>query len=206
MKTFNIHTRFILFVLTLAVGLPCATNFAYALEAVRAVPENELAYFYMRERPNYNGAQWIYDDRTHKIVGYAPWDPIQRRYTLFSLDGKYKGFIQATLGFDGIKYYRQAKEVRSNLQYGVPNEEPPYFREFLWYDSKNRYRGLFVKRLGGRPAAIRLPDGELGGEMLNYNKGDVRSVSPIYQPEIDPLRKMMEGVIVNPINPLINNQ
>jgi hypothetical protein len=175
-------------------------------ESAGATPESEMAYFHMRERPNYAGAQWVYDDRTEKLVGYAPWDPIRRRWTLFSRDGKYKGFIQATLGDDGSDYFRRAKEVRNNLQFGVPNERPPRFTQYLWYDSHNKYRGLLVKRLGGRPASVRLPDGELGGQLEYFRRGDIQSESPLYQKQVHPLKQMMEGIEVNPIDPRYKEQ
>lgn len=175
-------------------------------ETAGTTPDLEMGYFYMRERPNYAGAQWVYDDRTHKLVGYAPWDPIQRRWTVFSLDGKYKGFIQATIGDDGLEYMRKDKEFRNHLPVQVPIERPQRFTQFLWYDSHNKYRGLFVTRLGGRPATISMRDGELGGQLELYKRGDIQSESPLYQKQIHPLKQMMEGIEVNPIDPRYKEQ
>jgi hypothetical protein len=175
-------------------------------EPAGSMPASEMAYFYMRERTNYAGAQWVYDDRTDKLVGYAPWDPIRRRWTLFSRDGKYKGFIQATIGDDGFEYSRLDKEFRNNLQFGVRNVRPANFRQYLWYDSHNRYRGLFVKRLGGRSITETLPEGELGGQLGYYVRGDIQSESPLYKKEVDPLKQMMEGIEVNPIDPRYKEQ
>jgi len=31
------------------------------------------AEFYIQPRANYDGAQWIYDQDTSQIIGYAPW-------------------------------------------------------------------------------------------------------------------------------------
>lgn len=188
---------FFMFLMLIGYGTPLL---AQEQEAIGSTPE--MAYFYIRERANYEGAQWVYDDRTHKLVGYAPWDPVQRRWTLFTLDGEYKGYIQATIGDDGFEYFRQQNEFRSNLQYDTRNERPPHFSQYLWYDSHNRYRGLFVKRLGGRPATLKRPDGELGGQLEIYRRGDIQSVSPLYQIQIHPLKKMMEGIEVDPIDPL----
>jgi hypothetical protein len=164
----------------------------------------ELERFYIGSRPNNAASEWIYDDRTRKLVGYAPWDYIRRRWTLFSLDGQYKGFIQATIGDDGHEFIRRRKEGSSSLTSRGPNPKPPHFTQFLWYDSHNRYKGLFVRLLGGRPATVERPDGELGGQLAVYMRGEIQSVPPPYLPEAHPFRRMMEGVEVNPIDPTIS--
>lgn len=200
------------FLLIGMIAIACTTPlFAQQVDALGTPQETdalgtpqEMAYFYIRKRADYDGAEWVYDDRTHKLVGYAPWDPIQRRWTLFSLDGKYKGFIQATVGDDGFDYFRQQGDPRSNFQFGVPNEAPPHFRQYLWYDSHNKYRGLFVKRLGGRPPTVREPEGELGGQLEIYRRGDIQSVSPLYTIQVHPLKKLPPGMEVDIIDPTVN--
>lgn len=207
MQTFNEVKRGAFFFLIAVMVLGCVTTLpAQTGEPAGATPEEEIGYFYMRERPNYAGAQWVYDDRTHKLIGYAPWDPIQRRWTLFSLDGKYKGFIQATIGDDGFEYFRREKEFRNDLQYGVPNEVPPRFTQYLWYDSHNKYRGILAKRLGGRPASVRLPDGELGGQLDYFRRGRIQSEAPLYEKQVHPLKRMMEGIEVTPIDPMYKDR
>ena len=86
---------FVLIVALLCVGCPPLL----AQEQNAAGETSELIDFYITARPNYEGAQWVVSERTQKIIGYAPWDPIQRRWTLFSLEGRYEGFIQATINY-----------------------------------------------------------------------------------------------------------
>lgn len=190
---------FVLMVIFLCAGCPPVL----AQEQDAAGETSELVDFYITARPNYEGAQWVISERTEKIIGYAPWNPIQRRWTLFSLRGTYEGFIQATMGEAGFGWYRSEKEVRSNLQENVAPEEPPFFTQYLWYDKHNRYKGLFVPRLGGRPPTYKLPYGELGGQLIYYAKGDIQSEPPPYQLEVHPLRRLMRGIETKPIDPTI---
>jgi hypothetical protein len=164
--------------------------------------DSELAYVRIRERPNFDGSDWVYDVRTDRLVGYAPWDPARRRWTLFSLEGRYMGFVQATVGDDGYNFHRWGKAVQGNFQDNTANPTSPHFTQYLLYNSNNRYIGLFVRRLGGRPATLKRPDGELGGQLEIYKIGDIQFEPPSYQPEVYPLRKMMEGVDVQPADPL----
>ncbi len=95
----------------------------------------QLAVFNAIPRPNYEGAQWLVDYNTDKIIGYAPWDPQSRQYKLFSLKNEYYGFMRATVGDDN----------------------PPHYTQYVWYDRDNRYKGAIVTRLGGRPRTVDRP-------------------------------------------------
>ena len=163
-------------------------------------PDSEIEYIRIRERPFYRGADWLYDYRTLKLVGYAPWDSNRRRWTLFSLEGQYKGFIQASTGEDGLWYFRRQKYGLSTSSDQEVNRKPRYFTQYLLYDSHNTYTGLFVRRIGGRPATPELPYGELGGQLEFYRRGDVKLEAPSYQPKVDPLRRMKESIEVKPLD------
>lgn len=144
-----------------------------------STPEERLegAFFYLSKEPNYAGAAWIYDAETNKILGIAPWDAVKRRWTLITLNGKYFGYLQATMG----------------------TTKPPHFTQYLWYDKDNRYKGLFVARLGGRPVTPNLPFGELGGERDLYRIGNIPASPPEYEVEVDPLKRFPYGVDVSPV-------
>ncbi len=83
----------------------------------------------------------IKDDKT---VGYAPWDKINRRWTIFNLHGDYRGFIQAIIGQQFIKHQRV------DIWY-------QYYTQYLWYFKDNIYRGVMIASLGGRPKTETLP-------------------------------------------------
>ncbi|MFH1112634.1 MAG: hypothetical protein V1792_01820 [Pseudomonadota bacterium] len=136
------------------------------------------ANFYIEGRPNYNGAQWIFDQHTNNLIGYAPWDAVKRRWTLFNLRGEYYGFIQAIMG-----------------QF----HHPPHYLQYLWYDKDNRYKGFFVRGLGGRPVTPDLPFGELGGQMHVYLFGNFPLDLPDYTIETDPLKQFPLEVDVSPV-------
>lgn len=140
----------------------------------------EQADFYLIPRPNYHNSYWIIDQKDNEIVGYGPWDAVKRRWTLFNLMGQYQGFIQATIG----------------------TTDPPYFNQYLWYDKENRYKGVFVASLGGRPTTPDLPYGELGGNLDIYDKGHVPLQLPSLEVEVDPFRLFPEGMDVEPIHRL----
>ena len=89
----------------------------------------ETTSYYIAARPNYAGSDWVFDQTNNKIIGYAPWDSVQRRWTLFTLTGKYAGFVQATMGATN----------------------PLHYKQYLKYDKDNRYKGVLIARLGGRP-------------------------------------------------------
>ncbi len=135
------------------------------------------ANFKIVPRPNYEGAQWIVNDADNKIIGYAPWDAVKRRWTMFNLRGQYQGFLQATIG----------------------SEQPLDYRQYLWYDKSNRYMGVFIARLGGRPVSPDLPYGELGGNLDYFEKGNIPIEPPDYEVVTDPLKMHPEGVEVEPV-------
>ncbi len=137
----------------------------------------EEANFYVAPRPNYEGSFWVFDQSTNKLIGYAPWDPIKRRWTLFSLNAEYKGFMQATVG----------------------STSPRHFTQYLYYGKENQYKGVFVAALGGRPVTQDLPYGELGGALALNEVGNIPLALPAYQPETDPLRRFPEGVDISPV-------
>jgi hypothetical protein len=103
-------------------------------------------------RGNYENRSWIISIRTGKTIGYAPWNNVTKRWTLISLDSKYMGFIQATVG-----------ELR----------KPEVYTQYLRYDRDNQYTGVMIKALGGGPKTRDLPYGELGGELNPYAIGNL---------------------------------
>jgi hypothetical protein len=137
----------------------------------------ETRSYYIAARPNYAGSNWVFDQRNNKIIGYAPWDSVQRRWTLFTLTGKYAGFVQATLGATN----------------------PVHYKQYLKYDKDNRYKGVLIARLGGRPLTKDRPYGELGGSLDLYEIGNIPMTRPSYQLQIDPLLRFPEGVEFAPI-------
>ncbi len=163
------------------VGVSCGQAVLQELDVLQDYgPEQVLkdANFYIEGRPNYKGAQWIFDQYTNNLIGYAPWDPVKRRWTLFDLKGEYYGFIQAIVG-----------------QF----QHPPHYLQYLWYDKDNRYKGFFVRGLGGRPVTPDLPFGELGGQMHVYLFGDLPLDFPEYTIQTDPLKQFPPGVDVSPV-------
>jgi hypothetical protein len=164
----------VLVALCLASGAPGS---AQLLED--STPDESLdgAFFYIRFRPDYVRAAWVFEGETDRIIGYATWDALRRRWTLFTLKNRYSGFLQATLG----------------------TTSPPHYRQYLWYDKENRYKGLFVSRLGGRPISPDLPFGELGGERDLYARGNIPMRPPEYEIEVDPLKRFPYGVDISPI-------
>jgi hypothetical protein len=137
------------------------------------------ANFYIVKRPNYQGSFWVHNQENNDIIGHAPWDPVNRRWTLFTLTGEYFGFLQATVGA----------------------VSPPHFVQYLWYGKDNEYKGVFVAKLGGRPVTKDLPYGELGGELELFLEGDIPLPPPAYNIELDPLKRFPEGIDVSPVDP-----
>ncbi len=137
----------------------------------------EQANFRLAPRGNYEGAFRIVDEGTGDVIGYAPWDPQNRRWTLFTLRSDYRGFLQATLG----------------------DPSPPHYTQYLYYDRDNRYLGVFIADLGGRPATPDLPYGELGGSLNFYAIGLRPIEMPRLEPETEPLRRFPPGVDIGPV-------
>jgi hypothetical protein len=140
----------------------------------------ETTSYYIAHRPNYAGADWVFSQTNNRIIGYAPWDSVQRRWTLFTLTGKYAGFVQATIG---------------EATY------PIHYKQYLKYDKDNRYKGVLIARLGGRPLTKDRPYGELGGSLDLYEVGNIPTTPPSYQLQIDPLLRFPEGVDFIPLEP-----
>jgi hypothetical protein len=161
------------------VMLCCSALQVWADPLEDLTPEEALegAFFYISFKPNNQRVAWIFQGETDNIIGYAHWDALSRRWTLFTLQNVYSGFLQATIG----------------------TTSPPHFKQYLWYDKENRYKGLFVARLGGRPVTPDLPFGELGGERDLYRIGNIPARQPEFQIEVDPLRRFPQGVDVSPI-------
>jgi len=111
----------------------------------------DKANFRIAAAPNYKGARWIYAVGTGKIIGYARWDTMNRRYTLFDLHGHYYGYFQATLG----------------------NTKNEYYTQYLWYGKDNRYKKVLITGIGGRPVTRDNPYGELGGGLLPHERGNI---------------------------------
>jgi hypothetical protein len=126
----------------------------------------EQAAFAISGTTNYKGARWLISDKTKAVVGYAPWDEIQRRFTLFDLKGRYYGFIQSTIG----------------------DTSNQYFTQYLWYDKNNRYKGIFIVTIGGQPTTPDNPYGELGGMMIPYKIGNIPPKYPKYEEYTGPLK------------------
>lgn len=158
---------------------PGAYAGADPLEESTADEALEAANFYIASRPIYEGAFLVFNQENNDIIGYAPWDPVNRRWTIFTLAGAYFGFLQATVGA----------------------VNPAHFVQYLWYGKENEYKGVFVAKLGGRPVTKDLPYGELGGELDLFLEGNIPLPPPTYQMEIDPLKRFPEGIDVSPVDP-----
>lgn len=139
----------------------------------------ETQNFYLRYLPNYARAHWVFRQDNHHLIGFAPYDAVNRRWTLISLGGKYCGYIQTLIG----------------------DERTDYSKHLAWYGRENQYKGFFVSRLGGRPITPDLPYGELGGEWIIYHIGNFPLELPTYWLEVDPLRRFTEGIDVSPVRP-----
>jgi hypothetical protein len=121
---------------------------------------------------------WVVRIKDNLIIGYAPWDKINRRWTLFNWNGEYRGFIQAIVGQQFIKHNKV------DIWY-------QYYTQYLWYFTDNIYRGVMIASLGGRPKTETLPQGELGGSLDLYSIGYIPPKP--YEPAIyiDPAKRPM---------------
>lgn len=120
----------------------------------------DLGWF-VRTRPGLVNSYWLVEPNTGRIVGWTVWDQFQRRYNLFRMDGRYGGFMQATV---------------------LVPEPYSFHRQYLVYDENNDYRGISIRALGGHstqhihtdpynvltldPPAV--PKPELRGELRFY--------------------------------------
>jgi hypothetical protein len=129
----------------------------------------EEGNFIIKRREMYQHSFWVVEQFVNKIIGYALYDEVRRRFRLFDLTGRYAGFLQATL---------------------VDFKPDKLFKQYLWYGRDNRYRGVFIRNIGGRalpyepriPPQLRYvstgpPPGtygfELGGELQLVRAGNI---------------------------------
>lgn len=140
-------------------------------------------YFKLVPAINYENHFWVVRNKDLKQIGYATWDSVSRRYTMFNFRNEYRGFLQATIG-------------KHNVKDEFGNILPFRFNQYLWYWSDNLYRMLAVPTLGGRPPrTYKLPYGELGGDLQNYAQGNIPGNIPLRPgtpfPAIEPLKGPM---------------
>ncbi len=131
------------------------------------VDDEPLVYssFYIKGRPNYKGSRWVFESGTHRLIGYAMWDAVKRRFTVFDLKGRYYGFYQATIqGF-----------------------YPGFYRQYLKYDKNNRYSYAVMALPGGRPLTAKNRYGELGGQWVLNDKGNITLPDTTPRPSATPL-------------------
>ncbi|MFC1836631.1 hypothetical protein ACFL2Q_18235 [Thermodesulfobacteriota bacterium] len=138
-------------------------DLARAQREAETEPMKFTAY-YISPRLNYLGARWVFQEGTHKLIGFAHWDEVNRRFTVFDLQGKYYGFYQATV--DG--FYRG------------------YFRQFVRYGDENRYDYAITVSPGGRPIHERNPYGELGGVWIRNSMGNITLPDTTPKPDAPP--------------------
>jgi hypothetical protein len=127
-------------------------------------------------------------------VGWATWDPINRRYRLFNMKGDYKGFYQGTIG--------QRRPIEYQPYYDTPpdtgEEGYHHWEQYLAFDKNDRYKGVIILSLGGRPITDANPYGELGGRFLIYHKGNIPVSYPSLRPQIGPY-EYLEDLIGMPL-------
>ncbi len=145
-----IYVGFILFILGIyevsAQEIPYI-DISYAANEAEANDITPKTSFNLERAINYSNRFWVTRNKDRKVVGYAQWDDISRRYTLFNFRDEYRGYAQATIG---EQFYPGA----------LKGQTPHYYTQYLWYWPDNRYRMLAVIALGGRPKTDILPHGE----------------------------------------------
>ncbi|MGO9737419.1 MAG: hypothetical protein ACLPVO_08305 [Desulfomonilaceae bacterium] len=160
------------FVLVISVAsIVCAQEIPY-IDVSIAANEAEghditlKTFFKLVPAINYQDRLWVIRNQDLVRIGYATWDDITRRYTIFNLRNEYRGFIQATIGEQviGEAYYRPGASH--------------YYTQYLWYWKDNLYRMVSIATLGGRPPQrtfppYKLPYGELGHDLLNFAIGNI---------------------------------
>ncbi|MCL5123282.1 MAG: hypothetical protein M1511_02055 [Deltaproteobacteria bacterium] len=138
----------------------------------------ESTLFKLTRMLSYSDTYLVVRIKDGLIVGYAPWDKINRRWTLFNLHGDYRGFIQAIVGQQFIKHQKV------DIWY-------QYYTQYLFYFKDNIYRGVMIASLGGRPKTETLPQGELGGSLDLYPIGNIPLKPPSISIYIDPAKRPM---------------
>ena len=119
--------------------------------------ELESGQWRLTRKINYEDVFDIVKIKTNKPVGFARWDPLQRRFTMFDSAGRYYGFLQSTIET-------------------IPTAD--FYREQLYYGQGNRYKGVFISALGGWPQTEEAPYSELGGDFMYYPYGSIRPTYP----------------------------
>lgn len=119
-------------------------------------------------RPNYQGGRWVFEEGTDRLIGYAMWDNIKHRFTVFDLDGKYHGFYQGT----------------------VDSFYPGYYVQYLRYAHNDKYSHGITVLPGGRPKTATNPYGELGGQWVVNEQGNIPIPDPMPDPGRSPLDKI----------------
>jgi hypothetical protein len=156
-----------LFMLAVCGAYGQETPYIDALRPVDAKDITESTHFKLVRNITYPDMFLAVRIEDNKTVGYAQWDRINRRWTLFNLHGDYRGFIQATIGQQLIKH------ERNDIWY-------QYYTQYLFYFKDNVYRGVMIAAVGGRPTTETLPYGELGGGLNLYSIGNI----PLSPPKI----------------------
>jgi len=127
---------------------------------------------------------WVTRIPDGKTVGYAPWDRVKRRWTLFNLNDEYRGFVQATIGQQFIQHEREVEWYQ-------------YYNQYLYYFKDNVYKGVLIAGLGGRPKSPTLPFRELGGNLVLYGIGNFALKPPYYSVGISVTHPPM-GINISP--------
>jgi hypothetical protein len=193
------NRRMTIRILVLSVALALLWPAASALCIATAKPNPiETENFYFEPRPESPDTFWIVEESTNKPIGYAKWDPVLRRYTLFNFKNQYRGFYQATLGQRRHLSYQPYYDTNFTNTF----EGAHYYQQYLGYDKNNRYIGVFILSLGGRPESPDVPFGELGGKMVLYKIGNIpvrypESIQP-FTPDYDILEDLLDRDVTNP--------
>jgi len=141
-----------------------------ALSYQNEVEDEPLVHssYYMALRPNYEKSRWVFEEGTDRLVGYAMWDEIKHRFTIFDLNGKYNGYYQGT----------------------VDSFYPGFYVQYLRYGQDNEYSHGITVMPGGRPKTPTNPYGELGGQWVFNEYGNIPIPDPLPDPGRTPLDKI----------------
>ncbi|MBM4329503.1 MAG: hypothetical protein FJ118_20365 [Deltaproteobacteria bacterium] len=150
--------RSLLLILVAALfAVSCQAPTVHAFTVDTQFQELESGQWRLTRKINYVDVFDIVKIKTNKPVGFARWDPLQRRFTMFDNAGKYYGFLQSTIET-------------------VPTAD--FYREQLYYGQGNRYKGVFIRALGGWPQTEEAPYSELGGDFMYFPYGSIRPTFP----------------------------